>query len=89
MVDAFEAGLWLYWITSYELICVPHPTLSIVRSPLHGNQSLVVEWPDDETWFSQEGTQSPGMVVAGTGVAASPSVLPNRTGLSRIPSARS
>ena len=53
MVDAFEAGLWLYWITSYELICVPHPTLSIVRSQSHGNQSLALGWREDEAWFSE------------------------------------
>jgi hypothetical protein len=48
MVDAFEAGLWLYWITSRELICVPHPTISIVGSQLHGGEGLAVEWPDGE-----------------------------------------
>ena len=85
MVDAFEAGLWLYWITSYELICVPHPTFSVVRSQLRGNQSLAVGWREEEAWFSRRGTQSPEMMVAGTHVAASPSVLPNTTGRSGVP----
>jgi hypothetical protein len=89
MVDAFVAGLWLYWITAYELICVPHPMLSIVRSQSRGDQGLAVKWPEDEAWFSQEGTQSPGMMVASMQGAASPSVLPNRMGFCRTPSSRS
>lgn len=89
MVDAFEAGLWLYWITSYELICVPHPTLSIVRSPSHGNQGFAVEWPDGEACFSHQTTSGPGATAASTRVAASPSVWPNRTAFSGLPPARS
>jgi len=46
MVDAFEAGLWLYWITSRELICVPHPTISSVGSRSHGGEAFAVEWPE-------------------------------------------
>jgi hypothetical protein len=49
MVDAFEAGLWLYWITSHELICVPHPTLSTVGSHLSGDRDLALEWPS-QAW---------------------------------------
>ena len=48
MVDAFEAGLWLYWITSHELICVPHPTISIVGSQLRSGEGFAVDWPDGE-----------------------------------------
>jgi len=65
MVDAFEAGLWLYWITSHELVCVSHPTISIVDSQMHGDQGLAVEWPDGEVHFSHEGTQGPAVIVAG------------------------
>jgi hypothetical protein len=89
MVDAFEAGLWLYWITSYELICVPHPMLSIVQSPSHGNQGLAVEWSDGQACFSYQDSHGPGATAAGTQVAASPSVLPNRRAFSGVPSARS
>jgi len=89
MVDAFEAGLWLYWITSCELICVPHPTLSIVHAPLHGNQSLAVEWPDGEAWFSQKVAPGAGAITTNSPVTASPSALPNSAGFSGVPSARS
>jgi len=63
MVDAFEAGLWLHWITSHEMICVPHPTISIVDSQMHGDQGLAVQWPDAEAHFSQEGTERPTVIV--------------------------
>jgi hypothetical protein len=43
IVDAFEAGLWLYWITSHELVCVPHPTLSTAGSHLSGDG--ISRWP--------------------------------------------
>jgi hypothetical protein len=58
LVDAFEAGLWLYWITSHELICVPHPTISIVGSQSRGREGFAVEWPEGEV-RSPEPTPDP------------------------------
>jgi hypothetical protein len=63
MVDAFEAGLWLYWITSHELICVPHPTIAIVSSRSRGGEGLAVEWPDGEVRRSPEPTPGPVGIV--------------------------
>jgi hypothetical protein len=59
MVDAFEAGLWLYWITSHELICVPHPTISIVGAQWRGGEGRAVEWPDGEVRLSPDPTPRP------------------------------
>jgi hypothetical protein len=88
MVDAFEAGLWLYWITSHELICVPHPTLSIVDSHLSGDRGLAAEWPS-QAWSSREDTQGRGPMVHSTHQAHPPSMLPDRTGISGGRSPRS
>jgi hypothetical protein len=45
MTEAFEAGLFLYWIRPSEVVCVPHPVLHIVDGQLRG-----VEWATGESY---------------------------------------
>ena len=52
MIDAFEVGLFLYWITPTEIVCVPAPSLSITDNRLHREDGPAVEWPSGERyWF--------------------------------------
>ncbi|MGH6816540.1 MAG: hypothetical protein ACREC6_12635, partial [Hyphomicrobiaceae bacterium] len=44
MIDAFEAGLFLYWVTPKEIVCVPAPTLSLRDGRLHNDAGPAVQW---------------------------------------------
>jgi len=60
MVDAFDAGLWLYWITPIEVICVEQPCLHISENRLHREDGPAVYWPSGESYYFWRGVQVPG-----------------------------
>ena len=60
MIDAFEAGLWLYWITPSEVICIEQPSLCIVGNRLHCENGPAVFWPNGESYYFWRGIQVPG-----------------------------
>ncbi len=62
MVDAFNAGLWLYWITPTTVICVEQPSLHISNNRLHREDGPAVEWPTEHYWF-WKGVQVPQNVI--------------------------
>lgn len=80
MVDAFDAGLWLYWITANEIICVEQPSLHIHDNRLHREDGPAVEWPAGEAyyfwngvhvpehWIMQRATLNPAEVIAASNV---------------------
>lgn len=52
MAEAFEAGLFLYWVGPREVVCVPRPVLHIVGGELHREDGPAVEWASGEGhWF--------------------------------------
>jgi hypothetical protein len=59
MEKAFRNGLWLYWITSTNIICVEQPSLSIENDRLHRADGPAVEWPSGEQYWFWRGTQVP------------------------------
>ena len=59
MIDAFNAGLWLYWITPTEVLCVEQPSLYISDNSLHREDGPAVEWPAGESYCFWRGTQVP------------------------------
>lgn len=59
MVDAFTAGLWLYWITPTEIICIEQPSLHIRDGRLHREDGPAVEWPAGEAYYFWRGTYVP------------------------------
>ncbi|MGH6816542.1 MAG: DUF6745 domain-containing protein [Hyphomicrobiaceae bacterium] len=63
MVDAFEAGLFLYWVTPKEVICVPAPMLSISDDRLHNEVGPAVEWPSGERYWFWKGTNVPQRLI--------------------------
>ena len=63
MVDAFTAGLWMYWITTDKVICVEQPSLSIVGDRLHCENGPAVEWPAGERYWFWKGVQVPQHVI--------------------------
>lgn len=56
---AFHSGLWLYWITPSEIICVEQPMLWIDGDRLHRADGPAVEWPNGEAYYFWRGTQVP------------------------------
>jgi hypothetical protein len=52
MTEAFEAGLFLYWVGSREVVCVPQPVLHVVNGRLHREDGPAVVWASGEGhWF--------------------------------------
>jgi hypothetical protein len=48
LVDAYEAGLWLYWVASEEILAVPRPRLGLREGRLHGDGVPAVLWESGE-----------------------------------------
>jgi hypothetical protein len=40
MTEAFEAGLFLFWVRPHEVVCVPQPTLHVVDGQLHSDNRI-------------------------------------------------
>ena len=57
MLDAFEAGLWLYWITPSEVVVVPRPVLHLRGDQLHREDGPAVHWPDGERYYFLNGVR--------------------------------
>jgi hypothetical protein len=63
-VDAFEAGLWLFWITSAAVIALPRPQLQLNGEQLHAANGPAVSWPEgEEQYFFLNGVQVPREIV--------------------------
>lgn len=58
MVDAMEAGLFFYWVTPIEVICVPRPVLHAVDGLLHRDDAPAVEWPSGEAYSIRHGARA-------------------------------
>ena len=58
-VDAYSAGLWLFWITETEIIAVPRPSMLIENSRLHSAVGPAVTWPGGASYYFWRGTQVP------------------------------
>jgi hypothetical protein len=50
MAEAFAAGLFLYWVTRREVVCVPQPALHIAAGRLYR-----VSWPTGECYSFRRG----------------------------------
>jgi hypothetical protein len=59
IVDAAEAGLFRYWITSQEVICVANPSLYVVDRRLHRENGPAVQWLSGERHWFWHGTEVP------------------------------
>ncbi len=56
-VDAFEAGLWLYWVRPSEVVAVPRPALHVMQNRLHRVDGPAVWWPDGPQYFFWRGVR--------------------------------
>jgi hypothetical protein len=61
--DAFDAGLWLFWITETEILAVPRPAILVEGDRLHSATGPAVSWPSGERYYFWRGVQVPEDVV--------------------------
>src|SRR6185503_5503566 len=45
-VDAYEAGLWLFWITEEKIVALQRPRLQVEARQLHCADGPAVSWPE-------------------------------------------
>lgn len=52
-IDAIESGLFIYYVTKNEVICLPRPCMTIVNNKLHNEKGPAVYWPNtgEEYYF--------------------------------------
>jgi hypothetical protein len=62
-VDAYEAGLWLFWVLEREVIAVPRPALHLAGEQLHREDGPAIWWPDGARYFFWRGVQVPSKVI--------------------------
>jgi hypothetical protein len=57
LVDAYEAGLWLFWVTAKEVIAVERPALRTLNDQLHCADGPAVAWPNGASYYFWRGVQ--------------------------------
>lgn len=63
-VEAYEAGLWLFWMTESEIIALQRPEIQLRDGHVHSDNGPAVSWPDtDEFYFVLNDVQVPRHVV--------------------------
>ena len=62
-VDAYDAGLWLWFPTPTALIVVPRPAIQVVDNRLHAENGPAVAWPNGSEYFYWRGVRVPPQVI--------------------------
>jgi len=44
LLEAYEAGLWLYWVSTEEILALPRPSIRLRDGRLHGDGVAAVAW---------------------------------------------
>jgi hypothetical protein len=63
LVDAFEAGLWLCWMTPSDVRAVLRPAAKFQRGWLHAEGGPAITWSDGRAWYVWRGVRVPKTVV--------------------------
>ena len=58
MTEAFEAGLFLYWVRPREVVCVFQPALHVVDGELYRENGPAVEWASGERYWFLRGIET-------------------------------
>jgi hypothetical protein len=64
VLEAFRAGLWLYWVLHQEVVAVPRPALRVVDASLHAPDGPAVAWPGGAHYYFWRGIQVPEHFIA-------------------------
>jgi len=63
-VAAYEAGLWLFWITTSEVVALARPALRLLAKQLHSTEGPAVAWPEGEhQYYFLNGVNVPREIV--------------------------
>jgi hypothetical protein len=62
LLDAYEAGLWLYWVTTEEILALPRPSLRLRDGRMHGDGVPAVLWESGERFHFLNGVLVPAEV---------------------------
>lgn len=57
LLDAFTAGLWLYWLTPAEVIAVARPSIRVEGKLFHCDDGPAVSWPGGEGYYFLHGVE--------------------------------
>ncbi len=63
LLEAAEAGLWLFWIVKREFFALARPGIRCDQGRLHDAQGPAVFWPDGRRWHFWRGVRVPEHVV--------------------------
>jgi hypothetical protein len=63
LLDAYEAGLFLYWVTHRHIICVPSPALFVEHHALHRADGAAIAWPSGERYWFWNGIEVPRWII--------------------------
>lgn len=58
-VDAVEAGLFCFWVTTTKVIALTLPVMRIEDDQLHADGQPAVQWSDSECYYFWRGIQIP------------------------------
>lgn len=59
LLEAYAAGLWLYWVLHQEVVAVARPTLRTADALLHASDGPAVSWPGGARYYFWRGVQVP------------------------------
>lgn len=63
-VDAFESGLWFFWITAANVIALPRPAIRLMGDQLHAADGPAISWPEsEEKYYFLNHVHVPGEIV--------------------------
>jgi len=63
-VDAYEAGLWLFWLTDSEVVALSRPIVRLNGSQVHSEDGPAVYWAEgEEQYFVINGIHVPQLIV--------------------------
>ena len=63
IVDAFEAGLWVCWMTPGDVIATLRPAARFERGRLHAEDGPAITWSHGRDWYVWQGVRVPKTVV--------------------------
>lgn len=63
LLEAYAAGLWLYWILHQEVVAVARPALRTIDASLHAPDGPAVSWPGGARYYFWRGVQIPERLI--------------------------
>lgn len=62
-LQAYEAGLWCFWVCRHEVVAVPRPVVYVEDNQLHCEDGPAVSWPNGTRYYFWKGIHVPPKVI--------------------------